>query len=254
MTMTGRPDAPPDEQVLLVYGIVRAGAELPELVGVGDHPVTAVADRDVAAVVGPIEPDRTLARKADLTAYHRVLDALAAHGPVVPVRFGSAVAGEASAVDDLLAPQHDHLVALLDTLEGRCQLTLRARYVEEVVLAEVVAADPRIRELNDRTRDVPEEVSWSERVRLGELVAHAVEQRRVDDSGDILDLVLPHVVEHRVHRGSGLDHVLDVALLVDDDRVPVVEEALEAYAEAAHERLRLSLMGPLAPYDFVGEG
>jgi hypothetical protein len=219
----------------------------------GLAPATTVAYGDLVAVVGEIEADRPLARKADLTAYHQVVDALAASGPVVPVRFGSAVVDHAAVADELLAAQHDHLVALLDALADRCQLTLRARYVEEAVLAEVVADDPRIRELNDRTRDVPEDVSWAERVRLGELVAHAVEQRRGRDADELLDLVLPHVVEHREHRGSGLDHLLDVALLVDDDRVPVVEQVLETYAEAAYDRVRVSLMGPLAPYDFVGE-
>ncbi len=29
---------------------------------------------------------------------------------------------------------------------------------------------------------------------------------------------------------------------------------LEGLAEAVHERIRLSLTGPLPPYDFVGEG
>ena len=241
-----------EDRALLVYGVVRADAPLPRLRGVADADVTTLPHGRVAAVVGEIEVDRPLARKADLTAYHQVLDTLASTGPVVPVRFGSALPDEDSVAADLLGPQEERLVGLLDALEGRSQVTLRARYVEEVVLAEVVAADPQIRELNERTRGVPEEASWGDRVRLGELVAHAVEQKRLQDAGDLLDVALPLAVEHREHRGSGLDHVLDVALLVDDDRLPELEQALEAWAEAAHERVRLSLLGPLAPYDFVG--
>ena len=43
-----------------------------------------------------------------------------------------------------------------------------------------------------------------------------------------------------------------MALLVDDERRGELEQHLESLAEAVHERIRLRLMGPMAPYDFVG--
>ena len=48
-----------------------------------------------------------------------------------------------------------------------------------------------------------------------------------------------------------MDHVLDVALLVEEARMPELEGALETLAEAVHERIRLRLTGPVAPYDFA---
>jgi hypothetical protein len=88
-------------------------------------------------------------------------------------------------------------------------------------------------------------------VRLGELVARAMEAKREVDAQIILDAVLPLSSAHRLRSGSGIDHVLDVALLVDDDQRDRFESTLEAVAEGVHERVRLRLMGPLAPYDFV---
>jgi hypothetical protein len=250
---TGDPEA---EQAaptaLFVYGIVRAETEVPSMTGVAGHQLAEVVHDQLKAVVGEIDVDEPVMRKADLTAYHEVLDRLAGAGPVVPVRFGSALADETSVVESLLDERPDEMLALLDALEGRRQFSLRARYVEEAVLAEVVAEDDDIRRLNERTRGVPEEASWGDRIRLGELVAQAVERRRQGDAADLLDAVLPLVVEHRELNGSGLDHVLEVALLVDDDRQTELEEMLEAYAEAVHERVRLRLVGPLAPYDFAG--
>jgi hypothetical protein len=236
---------------LFVYGVVRAGADVPPLKGLGGHPVSTVAHGEVMAVVGEVDVDRPVVQKADLTAYHEVLDRLNSTGPVVPIRFGSALPDRETVIESLLDGRPD-LSALLDALEGRSQFRLRARYVEEAVLAEVVAEDPVIRGLNDRTRGIPEEASWAERIRLGELVAQAVDRRRYGDAADLLDTVLPLTVEHRELRGSGLDHVLEAALLVDDERRQELEETLEAYAEAVHERMRLRLVGPLAPYDFVG--
>lgn len=239
---------------LLLYGVVRAEAELPPLADRATHPVRGVPHGDVVAVVGSVELERPAVSTADLTAYHSVLDALAASGPVVPVRFGSVMLDEESLVEQVLRPRADEFCALLDALEGRSQLTVRARYVEEVVLREIVASDPRIRELNDRTRGVPEEESWADRVRLGELVAHALEERREHDAAALLERVVPLAVELRERSGAGADHLLEVAVLVDDDRSGQLEDALETYAEAARDRVRVSLIGPLAPYDFVGGG
>lgn len=241
-----------EQSALFVYGVVRADADIPPMTGVAGNPIRAVVHDQLRAVIGAIDVDEPVVSKADLTAYHQVLDRLASAGPVVPVRFGSAVPDETGVVEMLVGDQPVDLLALLDALDGRSQFTLRARYVEDAVLGEVIASDPVIRDLNSRTRGVPEAASWSDRVRLGELVARAVELRRQGDATDLLDVVLPLAVESRMLRGAGIDHVLEVALLVDDERRQELEQTLEAYAEAVHERIRLRLLGPLAPYDFVG--
>jgi hypothetical protein len=220
---------------------------------VGDGPLSSVGHGGVAAVVGPAPAEGSIG-PADLRAYHEVVDALAASGPVAPVRFGYVLPDERQVVTDVLAPRAEELADLLVALAGRSELKVRARYVEEAVLAEVVAADPEIRSLRESTRDVPEDVSWSDRVRLGELVAHAVEAKRQGEAAELWELLAPHAVEMRETPGSGLDHLLEVAVLVDDAHRASFEDALETYAEAAHERVRVRLTGPLPPYDFVGEG
>lgn len=236
---------------LFVYGVVPADTPLPDLSGVGDTPLSLLPHAGLAAVVGPVPLDRPQVGPAELRAYHAVVDALAAAGPVAPVRFGAVLRDDADVLDALLAPHAATLTDLLATLEGRRELKLRARFVEDVVLAEVIAADPVIRDLRERTLEVPEEVSWADRVRLGELVARAMETRRGVEATALWDLVAAHAVELRETPGSGTDHVVDLALLVDDERIAELEGVLETYAEAAYDRMRLSLSGPLPPYDFV---
>jgi hypothetical protein len=243
----------PGHLACYVYGIVPvSSAGLPrEVSGVDGSEVELVAHGDIAAAVGIVAVERPPGRRAELVAHHEVLDALAGAGPVVPVRFGSVMRDAAEVVDQLLAPQHDEFVDLLAELTGRHQFNLRATYLEQAVLAEVVAADPEVAALRERTRELPEEDSYQERVRLGELVARAMEHKREADADVLLDAVLPLVVAHRLRPASGIDHVLDVAVLVDDGDRAEFEQTLEAVAEGVHERIRLRLVGPLAPYDFV---
>jgi hypothetical protein len=155
-------------------------------------------------------------------------------------------------VDGLLVPNQEHFTALLDELTGRQQFNLRATYHDGVALGEIVQSEPEVRELRALTRDLPEQDGHREKVRLGELVAQALEGKRAADTETVLEFVLPLVDGHFVKDGTGIDRVFDVALLVDAARRAEFEDRLEELAEAVHERMRLSLVGPLAPYDFVG--
>lgn len=237
-----------------VYAVVRAeDGRIPQgLTGIDGSPVYAVPHHEVAAVVGEILLERPAGHRADLLSYSKVLDALVGSGVVAPVQFGSVLADVESVVQDLLVPNEEHFEDLLDMLTGRAQFNLGAAYRDDVALAEIVAADPVIAELRERTRVLGQHEAYGDRVRLGELVAHAMEAKRAEDLNLLLDAIVPFVAAHSVRAGSSPDKVADVALLVDDDRRADLEAQLEAVAESVHERIRLRLIGPTAAYDFVG--
>lgn len=241
------------EQGVFVYAVLPADREVPELSGLDDAPIELVVSGPIAAVVSRVALDRPPGRRADLVAYNQVVAGLAESGVVAPVRFGAVVADLEAVVEDVLAPQEDHLAAVLDDLTGYQQFNLRATYVEDVVLKEIVETDPDVRALREHTKDLPEETAYGDRVRLGELVAHSLEDRSAADAEDLMEAVVPLVAAHAPRGSGGLDSVLDVALLVDSHQVKALEDRLEGLAEAVHERIRLRLVGPVAPFDFVGE-
>lgn len=246
--------APTGDEACYVYGIVPAGTAVPDdVVGLDDRRPELVQHGELAAVVGVVDADRPLGRRADLLAHGRVLDSVAAQGAVIPVRFGSLLAGADDVVDELLAPNVEHLESVLETLVGRSQFNLRARYDEETVLAEVVSENPAIADLRERTRGQPEDTTYPLRARLGELVAHALEAKRAVDGQGVLDLVVPHCTTYNIREGGGIDHLVDVAFLVDVERRESFEAAAEEAAAALGGRARVRLLGPVAPYDFVPE-
>ena len=247
-------DALPEDLGLYVYGVVETVRDLEDtaLTGLDDAPVVLVESGDVAAAVGVVTLDRPPGRKRDLVAHSTVLDALAGSGPVVPVQFGTVLLSATDVRAELLESREDELLAMLEDLAGRQQFTVRGRYNEHAVLAEVVAENPEVADLRERTQGLPEGAAHGDRVRLGELVAHALEVKREQDSAVVMDAVLPHVASYSPRDGATVDHMMEVAFLVEEERREAFEDALEAVAEAMHERVRLQLLGPMAPYDFVG--
>ena len=264
MSVTGlSPSVPPTgdgaDEALFVYGVVRAGSggldrRADGLTGIRGAPVDFIVAGSVAAAVTTVALEEPPRRRADLLAYQSVLDALHRAGPVAPVQFGSVLWDAGTVVEDLLLPQEQAFNALLDRLDGKQQYNVRASFIEEAVLADLVATDPDVAALRARTKEQPEAATYHERVRLGELVARALEDRSADEAEVLWAAIEPLVAEHRVRTPPSARQVLDVALLVDADRTAALVERLEDLAEAVHERIRMRLVGPLAPYDFVDEG
>lgn len=235
-----------------VYGVVPALEGAPPAVpGIDGSEVRLVRHGEVAAAVSEIELERPPGRRAELLAHNAVVDALSQQGPVIPVRFGSMMVDADSVVEDLLAPDHAHYDDLLRRLRGLHQFRFRATYVQETVLTEVVQQRPDIAELRRRTRDLPEGTLHPDLVKLGELVSGAIESQRTQDADELMEAVSPLALAAHPRPSGGVDGVLDVTLLVEDARTEELEHRLEDLAEAVHERIRLSLTGPMAPYDFV---
>jgi hypothetical protein len=235
-----------------LYGIVAADVVVPaDLKGLHDQAVSLVPYADVAAVTSLLDSEQTLAGREELMAHSRVLDALATLGPVIPVRFGSVLQDQDAVRTDLLEPGHDRYHAMLDDLAGQTQFVVRARYDEEQILTEVVAENPEIAQLRAATRDSPDDASYGDRVRLGELVARALEAKSADDGQTLLTELERHAAAVNIRESAGLDRLLDVALLVEDSRREEFEEAVEELAMAFAGRAHLKLIGPTAPYDFV---
>ena len=248
-------DALAEGEGWFVYGIVLAdGNPVAGVAGLEGREIVTIRSDRVAAMVSPLAVERPPGRAKELLAYGQALDAVADRHPVVPVRFGAILPDARAVVEELLAPGEEHFHALLEDLLGRAQFMLRASYVEEQVLTEIVQSDPEVAALRERTRGLPEETAYGDRVRLGELVSRAIEDRRGYDADLLLGHVLTLVDAHVLRPVSGLEPVCDVALLVHSDQRAELDARLESLAEEVHERIRLRLMGPVAPYDFVGEG
>jgi hypothetical protein len=238
-----------------VYGLVSADTELPpNLSGLGPSGrVSTIVYEHIAAIVSDVPADRPLGTRDDLLAHEAVVDTVAERSAVLPMRF-PAVVEEAGVVQELLAPHQERFVEALARLDGLVQFTLKGRYEKDVVLREIAEADEEIMALRERVRDLPEDASYYDRIRLGELVVAAMEQRRDDDGRQVLDRLAPMATDISTRQLGEPDEVVNAAFLVSRDHAKQFDDAVEEVGRALAGRVRFRLLGPLAPYDFVPEG
>jgi hypothetical protein len=210
----------------------------------------------VSAVVsdappGPIALTRTNIR-AHADAIQELLETATA---VVPLKFGTVFPDEEAIRQDLLCERGDGLARLLRRVENRVEFRLKAFYVEESVLREVVHENPAIADLNRRTRVVSADAAYYDSIQLGELVASALAAKRAKDTNAIMSRLAPLATAHLIEdEPYGEWNVATASFLVDRSGASRFDDALADLAEDSQGRIRFRCVGPLAPYSFVDTG
>lgn len=251
------PDTRPSEgRGWYVYGVgpadIRVAADVR---GVGDPPaeVLSVQYGDVAALTSRIRLDRPLGTPQDLMAHEHVLDSAAAKRPILPYRFGAVLDSEDAVAEELLAPHHDVLLDALRSFEGLAQYFIHGRYIEAPVLRDVLSQNREAAQLRVAIRDLPDDATRPERMRLGEIIAEAIFEMREEDTFRVIGMLESVVTSVTIREPSHELDAANVAVLVQRDREVELENAVRVLATNWADRVRFRLLGPMAPYDFTGE-
>lgn len=237
-----------------VYGIVESTARAPNASGIAGAPLAVVAGDGAAALVSDLPGANVRMGRDEVMTHAEVLDRALAQGTVLPMRFGVVMDGADEVRRQLLELHGDDLRSQLDELAGKVELHVRAVYEEDVVLREVVSEDAEVARLRESVRDRSEDAGYYERIRLGELVARAVEDKRERDAQGIVDSLAPEVLAVDVGAPAHERVVVNASFLVDRERLKKFDEILETVARDQAGRIRFKLTGPRAPHSFVELG
>jgi hypothetical protein len=244
--------ANPCAPVCYVYGIVPAGTRLPRgLMGTGGGRVRLIRHGGLAGVVSEIPAAGALGSREDLLAHESVVASLAARTTMLPLRFSAVVTTADAVANEMLEPYYDWFTGILADLEGRAEFSVSGTYVQDTVLREVLAEEPEVMRLRESLRGMPEDTGYYERVRLGELIVHALDAKREVDTEDLVQTLAQYAVAVAPRPPVNEDTAADAAFLVADDDRANFRKAVDELGYRWAGRIKLRLLGPLAPYDFV---
>jgi hypothetical protein len=241
-----------DAPVCYVYGIVPASTCLPAgLLGTGGGRVRLVRHGALAGVVSELPPAGALGTRQDLLAHESVVASLAARTAMLPLRFSALVTTADAVVEKMLEPHYDWFTGVLADLDGRAEYSVSGTYVQDTVLREVLAEEPEVMRLREILRGLPEDTGYYERVRLGELIVQALDAKREVDTEDLVHTLSRHAVAVAPRPPVNEDTAADAAFLVGHDDRASFCRAVDELGYRWSGRIRLRVLGPLAPYDFV---
>jgi Gas vesicle synthesis protein GvpL/GvpF len=241
-----------DSEPVYVYGVVPAGIEVSVAdPGVAGRPIELLEHDAVAAVVSSFPNDDARVRRSDLLAHLRTLERVFEQATLAPCPFGTIIGSRRDVEEAYLAPRHEELRRLLDRLDGHVQLNVKAEYREEALLREIVAEDSAIASARQRAKALGS-AAYYENLRLGELVAGRIAQKRATDARRIAAHLSPHSADFV----SDVDDrtellVFKGSYLVRREQNASFDSALDELARSDAERLRFEAIGPLPPTAFA---
>jgi len=234
-----------------VYGIVEAGSTKPRGRGIAGAPLRVVASEDVAALVSEIDSHDVRLGRDEVLLHADVLERALGRGTVLPMRFG-VVMSDAEEIRSRLLEEHAaELSAQLAEFAGKVEIRIRATYEQEPLLREVVREHPEIASLREAVRGESNDATYYERIRLGELVAAAIQRRRGHDGRAIVDALAAAALAVEIGEPAHERIVVQASFLVDRDRLVEFDAILDDVAGDYGGRIRFKYVGPLPPHSFV---
>jgi hypothetical protein len=237
-----------------VYGFTHAAhpVKVDGIHGVGaDAPPVRLVRHDGLVAVVSDAPDDLRPKRRDLEAHQWILESVCEAGAVLPMRFGT-VAPDDAAVQAELRSEAERYTGLLERLDRKAELNVKAFHREDGVLRDLLEQHPELREWNDALRAAGGG-GHEARVDFGEAVAAALEDRRAGDADRVLEALQPHASGLRL--GPPVDGCfVNASFLVADAARQDFDAALARARNSMADVAELNLYGPLPPYSFVDDG
>lgn len=220
--------------------------------GIGERGdiVHTIVFTDLAAVVSSSPVKEYESTRRNMMAHTRVLEEVMEEFTILPVRFGTVAPSEKD-VRKLLERRFGEFHGLLNEMEGKVELGLKALWYEGVIFDEIIKENADIRRLRDAlTGRLPEE-TYYDRIRLGEMVEAAMWKKRDQDAEKVLTPLRPIVRQTRANKIISDRMILNAAFLVDKKREDEFDQAVEKLDREMGHRIIFKYVGPVPPYNFV---
>jgi hypothetical protein len=214
--------------------------------------IYTVISGKVAAVVSNSPVMRYPISRPHLIAHEAVIKYIVRNAtmPVLPVKYGTVASSEADLLNRLLLPQQTHLTGLIEELQGKVEITVKAMWQKEQIFAEVIKL-PEIAALQAKIAAKPEAQAYQDKIELGQMVERALNAARERDAQLILERLTPLAHRHKLHTISLDMLVVNASLLISADQESEIDAAIEELDRSTGERLKIRYSSPLPPSSFV---
>jgi hypothetical protein len=236
---------------IYVYGITDAAADLPAaLPGIDGRGVELITAGPLAAIVSRGSGRKIRAQRSNLAGHHKVLQQLLARGAVVPCAFGT-VADDEDQVCVMLRVNQDALVAQLDLLRGKVEMSLSVYWNTSNIFEFFIATNQELKDMRDRAFRPGREPSLDERLDLGQRFESLLEQFRRRHVEQVTGLLRPYCAAVRAIDPGEEQMIMKLVCLVRRDDQARFEQGVHEAARKFDDHYCFKYSGPWAPFDFV---
>ncbi len=238
-----------------LYGVIETSKQkMWEAPGVQRQEVRAHVFRDIAAVVSPWAADVVRATPENCLAHERVLGNVVKTETVLPFEFGT-IAPDFEAMNKLLQRNYLPFRRTLAKLSGAVEVNITALWHDmKVIFEEVVKAYPMIATYKREIISKPYEETYSDRLRIGQIVAEALDTKRRLEAEKLFKVLKNNAgqaCQDCMGKLVGDNVIFNAAFLVKRGAYSGFERSLMELGSRYDGRVDFKYTDPLPPYHFI---
>lgn len=227
--------------------------EVFDYLGLDGSVVHAIGDGEIAAIVSDLANQKLRAERRRLAAHHDVLRRLMNQHEVLPIAFG-VVAEGTEAVRRILRINHDAILEQLDRVRGRAEMGLRVSWDVPNIFEYMIGRHEKLKALRDRIFRGGRLPTQDDKIDLGRAFDRLLNEDREDHVQQVSEALDNHVVEIKSNPPRTENEVMNLACLVQRERLSDFEQSVFDVARRFDVNFAFDISGPWPAHNFVEIG
>jgi hypothetical protein len=244
---------PETEQGKYVYCIIKT--EAPRdfggvgIGGRGDR-VYTVQYNEFAAVVSNCPLIVFDPTRENALAHEHVNELVMKDFTVLPMSFGTVFRTD-NDIREVLKSIYSSLKDVLHQMSGKLEFGLKVNWDRDSIIEDIQQDDEEIRKFHQEIVRKHLQSTYLARMQLGRMIDKALAERSIGYVREIYEALRGVCVASRDNQPIGDKMIMNAAFLVERDREPEFDEAVNTIAKKYGQRLKFKYTGPWPPYNFV---
>ena len=235
-----------------IYCIIAAVAKNFGSIGIGcrGDEIYTVCFKDIAAVVSNSPIIRYTVSRENTLAHEKAIEEVMKEHTVLPVRF-STITKDEERVKKVLEKEYDKFKDLLNRMEGKKELGLKAIFKEDVIYKDILEKYKDLRILKEKVAVLPSEKTYFKRAEIGEMVEAALKREKEIYKKDILDALYPLAAEVKTNSSYWELMIINAAFLVQKDKETEFDQKVNELGAKYSSNIKFKYIGKVPPFNFV---
>lgn len=217
--------------------------------GRGDE-LYVIGYQDTGAVVSNSPVIKYQVNRENLLCHERAIEEVMKYHTVLPVRFGT-IAEDEKHVKRILEKEYIRFRQLLDDIDGKKELGLKAVFKEEVIYKDILTNYSEIRVRKEMIAHELPEKTYHQRMEIGKMVEVALEKEKEKYREKILRTLMPLCEDMRINNTYGERMILNAAFLVNKHREAEFDIKVNELSDKYVDLVKFKYVGTLPPFNFV---
>src|SRR5579872_6292841 len=220
----------PGESGRYVYGIVRSrGAMAFGKIGIGGsgENVYTVHQGDVSAVVSKTPVFIFDPTRENALAHEHVIETVMKANTIIPMSFGTVFRTDDD-IREVLKSIYPSLKDVLHQMAGKLEFGLKVNWDRDQIIEDIKRDDEEIRQFHQEIIRKHLQSTYLARMQLGRMIDKALAERSIGYVREIYEALRGVCVASRDNQPIGDKMIMNAAFLVERDREPEFDEAVNS--------------------------